>query len=561
MLISSADKDCRYLAAPGSDLAYGFGQFLTDVGVTLPLDLRSMIRYGWARPVLRVRLPQSFYLSWSNYPSFPFEGDVSPEDSWAGTLCARCAFPGTWLTRPDLTDDWFTHYLDDPNEQTGREVRTHAVQVGPGIEDPPLVWHPGREQEICPWIDFFGYYQVYELDQIIRAATLSTALLNEPDVAAALEQLNHGLPRSIDHSNLRISHIRRHWEQARHAFEWVSHFRTLLGFWSGFAVRGDMDQEKVRDAASRLMARIGITPEQLKAAIRNILLVEYERSRPFGDHGNGPVGGLRGRLQEDLGLAVSFLREATGLSPDFDDPYWGIPEDRQNRGWTPLPLALPYEELEAKRNFPIYATNYVQDLPPMLGGPIDGVRLTRLVGCRFREPEQLAFRRFCIAFHRLHEEFGAAREDRIGLRVKIPMEFLILCALHAEKVIRDYNVAKRKPAGRLPGTKTFVSRAFEDLLRAYKIRGVGGGIAEFKRLASRADLHDLPRADRLFVDESEVIWGDPVPKRVLAAFVNFLILRNYVAHHDSHDYEIIHTNIGETALRALLVPLVMTLEL
>jgi hypothetical protein len=38
MLISSADKDCRYLPAPGSDLAHGFGQFLTAVGVTLPLD-------------------------------------------------------------------------------------------------------------------------------------------------------------------------------------------------------------------------------------------------------------------------------------------------------------------------------------------------------------------------------------------------------------------------------------------------------------------------------------------------------------------------------------------
>lgn len=46
------------------------------------------MRYGWIEPVLRIHLPESFYLSWENFPSLSMRGTIAEGDFWASHLWA-----------------------------------------------------------------------------------------------------------------------------------------------------------------------------------------------------------------------------------------------------------------------------------------------------------------------------------------------------------------------------------------------------------------------------------------------------------------------------------------
>ena len=69
MKIRGKEQNYRYLSAPGAALHYNFGDFLKQVDVSLGMDqLRELVRLGRIQPMLRVRLPDRFYLAWEDYP-------------------------------------------------------------------------------------------------------------------------------------------------------------------------------------------------------------------------------------------------------------------------------------------------------------------------------------------------------------------------------------------------------------------------------------------------------------------------------------------------------------
>jgi len=192
MLIEGFDQNCRYLSAPGCSLQHHFGHYLRQLKITIGEDrLRNMVRYGWVRPVLRVRLPDSFYLSWQNYPSLSFRGSFADDDSWANKLVVR----SVTMARVSNEDErWYAHYLDDPSNELAVEARAHSIPTGPGTHEPEPIQHPRRSGLIYPWIDFFAYWQVYEMVDVLRAAQLVGPLLNEPDAEIKLEQVRQQLP-------------------------------------------------------------------------------------------------------------------------------------------------------------------------------------------------------------------------------------------------------------------------------------------------------------------------------------------------------------------------------
>jgi hypothetical protein len=49
-------------------------------------QLREFVRLGWIKPVLRVRLPDRFFLNWDNCASLSFHGNFNEEDNWAASL-------------------------------------------------------------------------------------------------------------------------------------------------------------------------------------------------------------------------------------------------------------------------------------------------------------------------------------------------------------------------------------------------------------------------------------------------------------------------------------------
>ncbi|HEX5758839.1 MAG TPA: hypothetical protein VF121_06555 [Thermoanaerobaculia bacterium] len=83
-------QHCRYVACPASGIKGSFRELLDDLGCALPADLEpaELVRYGWIEPVLRIHLPESFYLSWENFPSLSMRGTIAEGDFWASHLWA-----------------------------------------------------------------------------------------------------------------------------------------------------------------------------------------------------------------------------------------------------------------------------------------------------------------------------------------------------------------------------------------------------------------------------------------------------------------------------------------
>jgi len=182
--------------------------------------------------------------------------------------------------------------------------------------------------------------------------------------------------------------------------------------------------------------------------------------------------------------------------------------------------------------------------------------------------EAVAFRRFCVAFMRLHEHMAPAEEDRIGLRASTPMEYLILCTLHAEKIFQERYLFAHGGIRSLPrNNRTIFLEAVREMLNA---RGrdlaceVEQGVRELEGVLKTKDqLHDLKVNPRdPFIALTDIAFGDEATKQILVSCGNLVILRNYVAHHDVLDREMIYDpKIAKTAIQAVLIPTLLVLGL
>jgi hypothetical protein len=559
MIIDGLDQHCRYLSAPSCSLRYHFGSFLKKLDVWISEDqLRELVRLGWIQPALRVRLPDRLFLSWDNYPTLSFSGNIVEEDYWAVRLWTNSATNPSLarINSSEKTRNWYTHYLDDPSSDLGQVAHAHAIPTGPGAEEPPALQHPRGNSAIYPWIDFYAYWQAYEIAETLSSLHLFGPLSNWSNVERVLEQIRQRLPEEREFYELRRQATQRRWWEYRPTFEWISRFRTLLGAWA----QGPQRWEEVTHAAPRLLADLQLTPEDLRHQIRDVLLVQWERWNPRSQKDDTPKG-IRAHLQQDIQRAVEFLAEATGKNVDYDDPFWGIPEDGMSREWAPLPEALPYESLEAKREFAFQATIYLDDVNALFEErPFEEAKIRDLISTWW--PKSVALRRFCLAFQRLHDHLASQKGDKIGLRAQTPVEFLLLCVLHAEKILRDRHLEGKTGTIKLPGVTRLILIEAEQILLARGFHGCNEGLLELETLLNtKGQLHYLhlnPRSP--FVEAVDVSWGGDLEKHVIASFANLGILRNYAAHHDCLDEELSYTPLGGTVVQALLLTTLLVLS-
>jgi len=553
--ISGADKYCRYLCAPGGKTSPSrFGSFLEQLGIELPISLREIVQYGWLTPVLRVRLPESFYLNWEHYATISFM-NVAESDEWAAQFYLRCATNHPSIVeRPETSEgNWYTHYLDRKDHPLTKRILDNAIPTGPGIVDPEPIQHPRGNQTIYPWIDVFSYWQAYELAEILNATILFSPIRDTPQAADRIEWVSTNLKDLRNDTQARIRGVQQRWEKRKPVFDWISRYRTLLA--AHLEARGD--QDKVLKAAPRLMKQLDLTPDRMREGIRDTLLTLWQYWEPWkGKHEIVPQL-IRQHLQEDISRAIDFLRDATGKEIDLGDPFWGVPKDRMNRGWTPLPEVLPYEAFTAKTSFPVQASIYLESLSKLL--KFDESKIENVTNIWW--PKSVAFRRFCLAFKRLHQYFYS-KEGLIDLRESTPVEFITLCALLSEKILRDRVLETRGSGTRSPKFIPLILDSVRSVLSSLKTKGTGIATNELKFvLENRADLHDLPtNPQNPFVSESDFTHSDPLTRRLLSCFCNFAILRNYVAHHDVLDEELAQSPMVEDAIEALLVVTITVLN-
>ncbi|HXO40474.1 MAG TPA: hypothetical protein VN999_03430 [Thermoanaerobaculia bacterium] len=526
---------------------------MKDMGVTLPRELHEMIHLGWITPVLRVRIPAEFYLAWENYPAYQLQGTIADEHFWAAELRGRSAFLGArWYGDRDASGNWYCHFLDDPASELGRQARAHSIAVGSQAEEPPQIEHPRRRAPIYPWIDYFSFWQVYELVEILDDLAICGQILDTPEVELTLEAVRRNLPRLRENSRLGIQGKRQRWARNAPVFDWLSRYRTLLAI----STRTPLTPSQVDEGAGRLLRDCGLTPEQLREDIRDVLLQEWQRLA------NRLPQSAREHFREDIMRAVQFYEAVTGREADYADPYWAAPADRMNRGFTPLAEVLPFEALLAKWSFPEQAIVYLGNKAQAMG-PMSEERLQTIAGRWF--PESVQFRRFCMAFKRLHDDYSSFSEDRIGLRAQTPIEFLILCCLHAEKLLQT-RYGERRPGEPLPKGRKLFAAMYGEVLYERGLPDHRTMSDELLRLLStngRDQLHDLPQRPRNpFIVAQEITWGNGVTSALAIALGNLVILRNYAAHHDVLDDMLLgDPSYANPAIEAVLVPTVLVLEI
>lgn len=522
------------------------------------LEVTELVRYGWIKPILRVELPRSFYLSWENFPSYPVFGTLAQEDSWASHLWALGAIVRRGSADPQ-SETWYRHFLDVPDHWVTQSALAHQLPTD-GSREPESFEHPGppRVRTIHPWIDFFAYWQTYHIAEILHAVYIDIAP-RLPGARQKVEALLARVDQLEEYAQSRLSALRKRWEERSKVFDWLSRLHTVIGIWRHeYRFPGDgWNEERFEVAAKAMIVDMGLDAKDLMRHIRDHLLVLWSdwRNAPSMD----PPMLL---LQRDIELAVWLVGLINGKPVPYDDPFWGYPADRMLREWAPLPSVLPYETDEAKREFPWRAeialdgSAFNQVVPQEMR--INEASIEKLTDKWW--PRSAAFRRFALAYNRLYRHHvGKINEQRlVGIEAETPIEFLILCALHVEKLLGER-------LGPSPPTE-FNKRVREvarRIARRYGIQDQKAFLDELTQaLNDKTQLHDLPqRTDNPFVEEADFQHPERVGLFFLKVFVNFKILRNYSAHHDCIDAQLFQEGWVAAGVEALVVTTLTTLSI
>lgn len=559
MKLSAADEDCRYLAAFGTranGVGSRFGDLLKKLGVTLgsEVDLSDLVGAGWILPVLRVPLPKAAFEAWHDYPLTSMTGreNCPAVDRWALTLYAA-----TTSTRYSVGGDFWLHPLDDDEWEVGWEARRHAIDPADPSLLPPSFQHARCNQEITPWLDYFAYWQALQVIEVVDAITCRfTAAQAEPPTEESLRL-------HVARAHAQARRVADKWSKRRDSFNRLSVVRTVFGAGANLEQLPDYTA-----ALGKAAAHFGFDQQQLRGDLRDTLLVLWED----WSFGSQPRLQRYPEAAELLRQEVQYTVEAIRLlggKVDFFDPYWF--DGRQRNEWANLISALPLEREQARETFaeeaPLYLRDAADRLPAELSvGEHD---LRQLLSKHWDNNRSL--RRLVLAFHRLQCELRPQRltAEEKTVRNAERIEQLLILALHAERVLSSMY---RERTGQTVYPK--VVQLYKDTLHHVltKLKLARNDIA--KTAIENADglrkkrdqLHELDTQGLQFVKPGEIGSGSDAADVLAASFVNLAIFRNYAAHHDALDAEMIYPaesestdHLGATALRSVLIAIVACL--
>lgn len=510
-----------------------------------------MVDRGWLTPRLRVLLPRVALESWKNFPSFPADSEGCPEEErWALELYAHAMMSG-W---PRGESNWYLHELDDQTSHLAMAVEANAQdQYHPELL-PETFRHARNDQEIRPWMDYFAYWQAFQIGDYLRFMTYTCSLTDE-------------LPSDLDRftktriDNIASAHqtLSKRWENRIRVFDWLSRMRTVMGA----SVNPERSFEEQSSALRQIAQDLGISVDQMRIDIRATLLQmwnEWSEPKSGLKRSQTPLLEL---LRQEIEYAVFYTEALSGQRVDFLDQFWSPPVRRDQAA--DLIDALPREEELARRDFPLYAGVYIKrfhDKIPEINN-LDQNGLRNLIHCNWNKNRSL--RRFVLAFRRLHEQLRGEQlivEDKI-IRQTERIEQFNLVVLHAERVM-SYETRKRGTSSRYPDVRAIAKDSLNHILGRWDLSKAGfSATAQSKAvslLEERAQLHELGNSGLRLVQVDEVRSGNPVANHLIAAIVNFVIARNYAAHHDDFDFTLVYpttesasTHPGDTILESVLL--------
>jgi len=411
---SSRDLDCRYLSILHGERgsfearSKGLGLHLSSGLLTTLLDRGLLV------PALSVQLPARFFEEWEDFPIL--QGSFSQDLGWAADVWAfATGQDDVWPKRSSLDrESWWVHPFDDPGHDFGNTVRGRRLDARPAPEDATA--RGARGQRIRALVDFVPYWEAFRLAELLQDLKLFPrvlALAGNQEVAETV--LDH-LPDLWNDAQDRAARTKQTWADLPPVFDWISRYRTL---WAA-AIHFEVDRNSIQNAVAKLTGNLNLTPERVREDIREKLLVlwnswSWKRRSSFSAQ-------LLTSLQYDIAAAVDLLETAFGQPVDPFEEFWDPPYPNP-RLWTRLKVALPYEKWQCQettwQEAPSYLKNCLRVLPL---STVEGHHCLRKL-VRQSWPASVNFRRFCVAFARLHEELRTSRvlEGDNYLRLGLPV--------------------------------------------------------------------------------------------------------------------------------------------
>ncbi|OCC15403.1 hypothetical protein DBT_1150 [Dissulfuribacter thermophilus] len=535
----------RYLAHnPG--MAKQFLEWLDKLGFSrLPynLTLFDLVNFGWIEPALRVDVPESFYLTWKNYPELPADdSEFSKDDEWA-LFCSPYLYP----TLDEPPKKWFLHVFDKPDSEA-REFLRHKIH---GLKKiPNNKKHPtGYEEYNTCWL-YFAHWQGYFLVDLLTSIEIFPSVPNIPDAIERLELFKKQYPERKIICDARIRAIKEKWEGRREFFELISYYRTMLGLSVHYILNcSTQEREALRKEGRRLLAEyLKLTPETIEKTVEELLVVfqEWTWATQRESH---VYGKAIGQIRKDIFYAVEWLCTLSGESIDTYFKKWRYP-DRSQREWAELKTALPFEYKETIDYFLYLAPHYLEKFNKGLSKRerLQGEKLEDLIKKLFREYP--AFRRFCRAFYKLHDY--TKMKDEIDFReFNAFLDYFLLLALRTEIVLlafADSGLDLDKDT-----SLRVLLMSLSSSLRSGSVKtGVNLAIQHWKKCTS---LKTRP-PDPFQVIKNKIqnlSCRDQGAKKIAEYILTAGMLRNYFAHHNYFDHVMVKREYAAKGLTSLLV--------
>jgi len=561
--VSLPEEHCRYLFSPGKGPStYTWRALLASLGLEIPeeIGLDGLVARGWLKPLMRIKLPRTFYSNWISFPTYPVTGRSRPEDEWARDLWSLCTFSlstSRTVSEGRLLGKWYRHVLDQPHDPLTRQVKPHLLATGPDNTEPPPISHR-RFGRVSPWVDLFAYWQAYQLADVLSIIQRRIVLLYGTDQRPLLKQYLRSNARRDELVEKRLGRMRERWELNARVFDWISRYRTLRELWLTLWQSQRQPAWEEHDKACRkLQTDLNLTENEVETGIQNVLLDLW--SRWSGPRGSKSL--LLSLLQQDIVRALEFHHAITGREIDPLALPWSYPGRRSGPRPSLLEV-LPYESWVARARLPAQAGAYLERYNEVVPEKqrLDREAIAEVIGENWARSAPL--RRFWRTFHRLQEHYsgGVNAENLVGLYDQTPVEFLNLAALQAERLLAEAQSPGTHAGAPAPGFKTLLFASAEMASRTYSVKEAGRLVAELRGAYRSTDLRNLPATKRNpFREEKDFYHPEKCARFLLMVFFNYAVARNYAAHHDCLDEELRGSRLGGAAAEAALVVVLATL--
>ncbi len=518
--------------------------------------LAQLVEWGWIEPQYRVTFPERFFQSWEHYPCTSWE---PPEDlNEYVTL-----WDYSWSIDDENDPLWFLDPVLHPGNNAGELLRQCAYFAGTTLPPPPF--DHARGFPIAPYADYFYRWQGYALVDVIRGADNIEQIYSTPDIVkrahgvvriAELISANHpAWPHDILTSPQR-------WGGLASLLKWLDHFRS---FQDAFFIMRDfdsnMEQSLYRKGAQSLANHFAITPDILAEAIKGHLLVLAQDWMHANDKlTQQSIWTLRAwpHLQDEIRLAMTWLILLTGRTFEDYVAEWRLPF-RGNWRWAALDRALPYDFIQYQNKFFQMAPIYLKSFNEVCNNrrKFDENTLPEIVR-RFQRTNY-PFAGFLSAFHESHEHLSYRSFEKNGLdfRTLRPLDHYALLAIHAEGCLRR----ELDSLERLDEIRQESQGLLNYIRTLAEIRGVSAEIIKCVNDQQKelTKLHTKP-IDPIGKIQSITTNLPEVNHQKVQAFLCCLLARNYFAHHDYLDHDLMRSEKSAFMLKGILLTVLVLLD-